>query len=217
MCNNPHIPNVGDSRTGFVWFFECLWSVQARDKPQLSLDESARSQPGLNHTPLARMNSRNSILSVGKFRLYLCKLINKYSKILGIRNFGFVTHRSARCVLDIMDSTSPIAGPDPFQNDPMTSSPSQYSTHPPQTFNPSALQPTNDSSQEHPQHPSQAEDVHPFPGQAPPRQRMPHSQYYIMFSVTGIERSNVKNPIIRFDAKVPPLRFLTFLQPDANV
>jgi hypothetical protein len=34
-----------------------------------------------------------------------------------------------------------------------------------------------------------------------------------MFSVTGIERSNVKNPIIRFDAKVPPLRFLTFRNP----
>jgi hypothetical protein len=126
---------------------------------------------------------------------------------------GVTGQWSARCILDIMDSTSPIAGPDPFQDDPMTSPPSQYSTHPPQTFNPSALQPTNDSSQGHPQNPSQAEDVHPFPGEAPPRQRMPHSQYYIMFSVTGIERSNVKNPIIRFDAKVPPLRFLTFHNP----
>lgn len=28
------------------------------------------------------------------------------------------------------------------------------------------------------------------------------SPYYIVFSVTAIERSNVKNPIIRFDAKV---------------
>jgi hypothetical protein len=27
-------------------------------------------------------------------------------------------------------------------------------------------------------------------------------QYYIVFTVTGIERQNVKNPIIRFDAKV---------------
>jgi hypothetical protein len=136
----------------------------------------------------------------------------KYSKSCRA-SFGFAGHWSDRCILDIMGSTSPIAGPDPFHDDPMTSSPPQYSTQPPQAFNPSALQPTNDASQEHPQNPSQAEDVHPFVGQAPPRQRMPHSQYYIIFSVTGIERSNVKNPIIRFDAKVPPRRFLTFRNP----
>jgi len=131
-----------------------------------------------------------------KFRLYS----------VGVRSFGW----SAGWILDIMDSASPIAGPDPFQDDPMTSPPSQYSTQPPQVFNPSVLQPPNDSSQEHLQNPSQAEDVQPFSGQAPPRQRIPHSQYYIVFSVTGIERSNVKNPIIRFDAKVFPRRFLLF-------
>ena len=38
--------------------------------------------------------------------------------------------------------------------------------------------------------------------QPPQRFRAPQSQYYIDFAVTGIERSNAKNPIIRFDAKV---------------
>jgi hypothetical protein len=39
------------------------------------------------------------------------------------------------------------------------------------------------------------------------RPRNPQSQYYIVFSVTGIERSNAKNPIIRFDAKVRKPKF----------
>lgn len=102
-----------------------------------------------------------------------------------------------------MDSPSPIAGPDPFQDDLMTSPPSRYSTRPPDAFNPSALQSASDFNQAHPQQPLQG-DTRPFSEQAPPRQRMPQSQYYIVFSVTGIERSNVKNPIIRFDAKVAP-------------
>jgi len=40
------------------------------------------------------------------------------------------------------------------------------------------------------------------PSQPPQRFRAPQSQYFIVFSVTGIERSNARNPIIRFDAKV---------------
>src|SRR5271155_1419740 len=129
MCNYPHIPNVGDSRNVFVWFFECLWSVQARDKPQLTLDESARSQPSLNHTPLARMNSRNSILSFWKIPA-LNKLIFESPRYLPTVRIlvSLVTHWSDRCILYIMDSTSAIAGPDPFQDDPMTSPPSRYST-----------------------------------------------------------------------------------------
>ena len=90
----------------------------------------------------------------------------------------------------------------------MTSPPSQYATVSPQASNRSALQITNDSTEDHTPHPSRSEDMQHLPGQAPPRPRMTHSHYYIVFSVTGIERSNVKNPIIRFDAKVPPRRFL---------
>jgi len=41
--------------------------------------------------------------------------------------------------------------------------------------------------------------------QSPPKAKQHQPQYYIAFSVTGIERSNPKNPIIRFDAKVANL------------
>jgi hypothetical protein len=40
--------------------------------------------------------------------------------------------------------------------------------------------------------------------------RTPPSLYFILFSVTGIERSNPRNPIIRFDAKVKFLHFVDF-------
>jgi hypothetical protein len=36
----------------------------------------------------------------------------------------------------------------------------------------------------------------------PVYRRPPQSRYFIKFWVAGIERSNVKNPIVRFDAKV---------------
>jgi len=106
-----------------------------------------------------------------------------------------------------MDSNSPIADPDPFQDDSVASPPTQYSTQPSGAFNPSELPSATDFNQEHRQNTSQ-DDARPFPEQTFPRQRMLQSQYYILFSVTGIERSNVKNPIIRFDAKVSPLNAL---------
>jgi len=45
-----------------------------------------------------------------------------------------------------------------------------------------------------------------------PISRQTPAPYFIVFSVSGIERSNVKNPIIRFDAKVmflPPKIIMT--------
>src|SRR5271167_2863233 len=107
-----------------------------------------------------------------------------------------------------MDSSPQMPGQDPFLNDPMRNP--QYDSSSSSAFNRTLQQSaTNEFGEEpqlssNPQQQSQPEVAEPFGTQSPlpPRQRMPQSQYYILFSVTGIERSNVKNPIIRFDAKV---------------
>jgi hypothetical protein len=46
-----------------------------------------------------------------------------------------------------------------------------------------------------------AEHAPQVAGQSSLRMDVPYS-HYIVFSVTGIERSNARNPIVRFDAKV---------------
>jgi hypothetical protein len=107
-----------------------------------------------------------------------------------------------------MDSSLETPGQHTFQGDSMQSSSSQYS--PPYD---TTLQQSADEIAQQPQLFSTTEDtIHSgitLPSQAPQRQRMPQSQYYIVFSVTGIERSNVKNPIVRFDAKVTlPFNFI---------
>src|SRR6266496_5323520 len=106
-----------------------------------------------------------------------------------------------------MDSSPQTPGQNPFLDDSMRNS--QYDSSSSSAFNPTLQQPTTNEFGEEPQlssntqEQSQSETGQPFSSQPPhPRHRMPQSQYYIVFSVTGIERSNVKNPIIRFDAKV---------------
>ena len=100
-----------------------------------------------------------------------------------------------------------MPGQDPFLDDPIRNS--QYDSSSSSAFNATLQQSATNEFDEpqlssNPQQQSQSEVAQPFGTQPPPppRQRMPQSQYYILFSVTGIERSNVKNPIIRFDAKV---------------
>jgi len=108
----------------------------------------------------------------------------------------------------------PIAGQSAFLDDPMRpTSPSHFEASGSSDF---------DASSRQPPHPEQATaDAQPQPtsvdassnGQSEQPSLAPHSQrrrasyslsqYYIIFSVTGIERSNPKNPIVRFDAKVP--------------
>jgi hypothetical protein len=111
-----------------------------------------------------------------------------------------------------MDSSPQTAGQDPFLTGSMQNSSSQYDS-PSSSFNPTIQQSANEFAQDPQlfsaaQDHSQVESVQPL--QTPQRQRMPQSQYYIVFSVTGIERSNAKNPIIRFDAKVLPLGPMLF-------
>jgi len=113
-----------------------------------------------------------------------------------------------------MDESSPlpVAGQSAFLDDPMRApSPSHFQTSDFGTLN---RQPA----------PAEQATAHPQPqptsgdassnGQPEQPSLAPHSerrrasyslsQYYIVFSVTGIERSNPKNPIVRFDAKVSP-------------
>ena len=105
-----------------------------------------------------------------------------------------------------MDSPPQMPGQDPFLSASMRDS--QYDSSSSSAFNSTLQQPTTNEFGDKPQlssntqEQSRSETSQPFSTQPPPRHRMPQSQYYIVFSVTGIERSNVKNPIIRFDAKV---------------
>jgi len=112
-----------------------------------------------------------------------------------------------------MDPSPQTAGQDPFLTDSMQNSSSQYDSPSSSSFNPAIQQSTNEFAQD-PQLFSAAQDLSQVetvqPVQTPQRQRMPQSQYYIVFSVTGIERSNAKNPIIRFDAKVLTLGLMLF-------
>lgn len=112
-----------------------------------------------------------------------------------------------------MDSSPETAGQDPFLTDSIQNSSSQYDSPASSSFNPTIRQSANEFAQDPQlfsaaQDHSEVESVQPV--QTPQRQRMPQSQYYIVFSVTGIERSNAKNPIIRFDAKVLTLRPMLF-------
>lgn len=88
----------------------------------------------------------------------------------------------------------------------MTSSPPQQHDSPPDfgsSFPQSSVKSSADvPSESNPQESPQSAKQYAEGTVQPPRHRQPQSQYYIVFSVTGIERSNVKNPIIRFDAKV---------------
>jgi hypothetical protein len=90
----------------------------------------------------------------------------------------------------------------PFANEAVDPSSAAYSA--PYPSNPQDAQ--NIAPSNHAPGPRQEQSSEPqiraTPSQPPQRFRAPQSQYYIVFSVTGIERSNAKNPIIRFDAKV---------------
>ena|SRR5438552_14238366 len=99
---------------------------------------------------------------------------------------------------------SQTPGQDPFLNDAIRNS--QYDSLS-SAFNPTPSQSTNEFPKDPrgssaPQEQPQEDLAPPFRTQPPARQRMPQSPYYMFFSVTGIERSNAKNPIVRFDAKV---------------
>lgn len=101
-----------------------------------------------------------------------------------------------------MESNIDAPTQNPFASEAVGPLPSAYSTpypsnsHDAQTIEPSIQAPAPRLEQSYePQ--SQATPLQP-----PQRTRAPQSQYYIVFSVAGIERSNAKNPIIRFDAKV---------------
>jgi hypothetical protein len=85
--------------------------------------------------------------------------------------------------------------PSPKQSD----SPPEFDSPFPQSTVDPGPDTINSNSQEHRHVVKQYPDN---PVQSSPRNRQPQSQYYIVFSVAGVERSNVKNPIIRFDAKV---------------
>jgi hypothetical protein len=100
----------------------------------------------------------------------------------------------------------------------MNSSPQQNNSPPDfsNSFPQSAVESAGDiQAAAHPQVP--ALEVRPHAPQSSPRFRQAQSQYYIVFSVTGIERSNVRNPIIRFDAKVScNLSMIVFLAEFVN-
>lgn len=91
---------------------------------------------------------------------------------------------------------------DPFR-DASRGEPSQHSDPSLMpALNPTPQQPSNDVGTAN--RPADMADQTERPGEGtqPITRRRAHSHYYIVFSVSGIERSNVKNPIIRFDAKV---------------
>jgi hypothetical protein len=108
-----------------------------------------------------------------------------------------------------MDPPSQTLDQDPFLDESLRNSESQYESLSSSAFSPALDQSSTNEFGAESQHLPSATQV-PFPvGTAhavtthvPQKHRMQQSQYYIIFSVTGIERSNVKNPIIRFDAKV---------------
>jgi hypothetical protein len=90
---------------------------------------------------------------------------------------------------------SPMGGPSSHYDNPVSSTVDSESLQVSSEFRSGSSQSERDP----------IASVHPLS-----RQRMAgQSQYYITFSVTGIERSNVKNPIIRFDAKVAE-HYITF-------
>jgi hypothetical protein len=116
---------------------------------------------------------------------------------------------------DSMDggSSSPFAGQSAFLDDPMrTPSPSRFEASASSDFGSSHLEPPPSAqltSDPQPPQPganasSNGQAGEPALASQPQMTRGSYSQsqYYIIFSVTGIERSNPKNPIIRFDAKV---------------
>jgi hypothetical protein len=96
---------------------------------------------------------------------------------------------------------------DPFANDDMNGSSSHV-----ETSIPSRLDSSNqlgigaESQPASTQEPSYEARGPSTASHSPARHRQQQSHYYITFSVTGIERSNAKNPIIRFDAKVSLFR-----------
>ena len=113
---------------------------------------------------------------------------------------------------ETMDESSPlpIAGQSAFLDDPMRApSPSHFQAS---DFGASNRQPASpeQAAAHPPPQPTSGDAASNGQAEQPSlalhseRHRASYSlsQYYIIFSVTGIERSNPKNPIVRFDAKV---------------
>lgn len=108
-----------------------------------------------------------------------------------------------------MDPPSQTLSHDPFLDESLENSASQYESLSSSAFSPALDRPpTDEFGSESQQLPSNTEEMfpadtaHAATTYASHKHRVQQSQYYILLSVTGIERSNVKNPIVRFDAKV---------------
>jgi|SRR5579859_2331243 len=101
-----------------------------------------------------------------------------------------------------MDPSVDTSAQNPFASETIEPSPSTFNgSYPSNAHHTQGLESTEQAST-HSQPLAVESQSQATPSHPPPRFRASQSQYYIVFSVTGIERSNAKNPIIRFDAKV---------------